>query len=131
MNNNFNLKQYLSEGKLLNEIEVGTGRFERFYKDYLDNEIEIWEDLNEEDVEEEMVNYLKNERNNIPLLSDLLSLAKKIQETQHTLEDMSGDAYPGEFHSDLVYSLKRDTNPQSFPEIDDLIDILNDLHNNL
>jgi hypothetical protein len=30
MNNNFNLKQYLSEGKLLNEIEVGLG-YDRYY----------------------------------------------------------------------------------------------------
>ena len=63
MNNNFNLKQYLSEGKLLNEIEVGTGRFEKFYEDYLDSEIEVWEDINEGTDVSETIDYLKNERN--------------------------------------------------------------------
>jgi len=130
MNNNFNLKQYLSEGKLLNEIEVGTGRFENFYEDYLDGEIEVWEDINEGTDVSETVDYLKNERNNIPIFSNLLSLAQQIQEIQHTIEDMN-DSYPGEYHSDFVYSLKRDTNPKLFPEINELIDILNDLHNNL
>ena len=92
MNNNFNLKQYLAEGKLLNEIEVGMMRdpFELFLESIIygiftagmddptveqiddwDSLFEHWDDLGDLDLHTQ---------------SDIIQLAKKSHVSKEDLD---------------------------------------------
>jgi hypothetical protein len=132
MNNDFNLKQFLAEGKLLKEETNNI--YQDFLKTFIDEEILVFKGIENTFKDEgtnvdEEVNFLENEKNNIPNISDLLSLAKAIKQIEYGIEEIGG-AYLGDLHSDLIDFLETDPGFQNFPEIDELINILNDLENN-
>ena len=132
MENNFNLKSFLAEGKLLKENTNNI--YQDFLKTFIDEEILVFKGIEntfkDEDANvDEEVNFLENEKNNIPNISDLLSLAKAIKQIEYGIEEIEG-AYLGDGHYDLIDFLKTDPGSQDFPEINELIDILNDLENN-
>ena len=129
--NYFNLQKFLVENKMTRNSrllkEDTNNIYQYFLKTFIDEEILVFKGIENEDTNvDEEVNFLENEKNNIPNISDLLSLAKAIKQIEYGIEEIGG-AYLGDLHSDLIDFLETDPGFQDFPEIDELINILNDL----
>jgi len=128
---NFDLKKFLTENKITRNsrlLKENTNNiYQDFLKTFIDEEILVFKGIEDEytNVDEE-VDFLENEKNNISNVNDLLSLAKAIKQIEYGIEEIGG-AYLGDNHSDLIDFLETDPGSQDFPEIDELINILNDL----
>jgi len=111
MNNNFNLKQYLSEGKLLNEIEVGMGnsQLKKIFDLYSQNVVDVEFD-NLEDEERQQVQDAIDEAK----YSAIDELIDSIYNVEGELADIMGH-YPGDFTEQTAEILAEICDEINFP----------------
>lgn len=102
MNNNFNLKQYLSEGKLLSEIEVGKGNYQlqQLFDKVIEDDRESFQEFPIEDPElsDNYEYYVQNAK-----YGTIEELAESLYDTWVALNSYNDDSDYGDF---IVYIIR-------------------------
>jgi hypothetical protein len=119
MNNNFNLKQYLSEGKLLNDIEVRMGNpslkriFDQYSQDVLDYDLFTDDEYNEED-RQPVRDALENAK-----YDTMDELIDSIYDVEGEIAEIYGH-YPGDYTWETALQLNNICDDVNFSEKDKL-----------
>jgi hypothetical protein len=122
-NKEFDFKKYLSEGKLLKEIEIGIkSSYNEFYKVFLNDQIRVHKDV-PQDSTDITIEELEDKRNNPPPLPDLESLAQAILDIDDMMTEDAGE-YLGSYNAELLNWLQELGDSTDFSEIDELISLV-------
>jgi hypothetical protein len=122
MNNNFNLKQFLAEGKLLKE-ETNPS-YKDFYEAFMDAEIEDHKDVPADSTDISLED-LENEKN--VKVNTLEDLAQQIKNIDDMMTSDQGES-EGSYHEELLNKIEMLGKSTNFPEIDKLISLVDDLY---